>query len=951
VVIPDGEHFKPGDWDPHSYGELEGLFIKDSWAATFGEDITPEENDIVLNNRTSFDAFAGTDFHELLEKHNVGALFVGGFLTNVCIEETIRTASEIDGLDVYALTDGCAAKTEQEHFAATTGTLPLFSTPVTCNQAKSIIFEMKEKGLKFVGATTPAPTSSNARASLKRMNENGDRRHTYLQEARHSAYLKYDYTKMDPKLRLSISTLLHYYPEKEEPDDSGFDPVAPIFFMVGSQRSGSNWLRTMLSEREDLAGPHPPHILRDFFPILDKFGDLEDEENLEILVDHVCTFVESNQVQWLDKHGRPMKFDRQKILDIAVSTVHILRVVYKDKDINQKYYLIAIFDEIMNINAIALDKQTWICKSMGNSKYHDMFLLFYGEERLRYIYLVRDPRDVSLSFMKTPVGDCHYYSIIKKWTNLQGHALHVLSVSEDLVHQVRYENLLQSNEETMKGVNDFMGKRKFGKVLRRGSVAILKNVEDMMKSATSGTNAKQAAVLSYQFQNLTRGASFRKEQFQKWRKQLADDDIHLIESVAHEVMSRLGYNPHVVWEAAEALEFSDKQIAEFLRLNEEGIKKMHDDLAVENPEDLARRLKQKAVLEQDAVLLSSGIDEESDDDVEDDDDDEEDKLKSMYPYCWPKGAGKFGYLSTEDVADRFEIQNGKQIYVGGFEITYSVAIERGYYPSALEKPCQDSYLVGGFDSAHWLCVFDGHGPTGHECAQYARDNVVKNYNALSPSKDALGATLLKTNEDLHESVVDDSNSGTTALCVLIEGEKILVGNVGDCRCVIISKSEDGKLYAKALTSDQTPHRKDELERIKKAGGLVMSSEQYDHEEPMHENWVNGDSPPRVWSRVGKFPGCAFTRSIGDRIAKDLGVTAHAEFTKHILQENDEMIIIGSDGIFEFISDSEVATISSNYETPSEICRALVGESYKRWIKREERTDDITIIVGFISRVK
>jgi len=46
-------------------------------------------------------------------------------------------------------------------------------------------------------------------------------------------------------------------------------------------------LRTMLGEREDLAGPHPPHILRDFMPILGKFGDLEEEDNLEILVDHV----------------------------------------------------------------------------------------------------------------------------------------------------------------------------------------------------------------------------------------------------------------------------------------------------------------------------------------------------------------------------------------------------------------------------------------------------------------------------------------------------------------------------------------------------------------------------------------------------------------------------------------------------------------------------------------
>ena len=90
----------------------------------------------------------------------------------------------------------------------------------------------------------------------------------------------------------------------------------------------------------------------------------------------------------------------------------------------------------------------------------------------------------------------------------------------------------------------------------------------------------------------------------------------------------------------------------------------------------------------------------------------------MYPYRWPKGAGKFGYLSTENVAKRFEIHDGKHIHAGGFEITYSVAMERGYYPSALEKPCQDSYLVGGFGPIHWLCVFDGHGPTGHEVRNY-----------------------------------------------------------------------------------------------------------------------------------------------------------------------------------------------------------------------------------------
>mmetsp|Transcript_9087 Transcript_9087/g.19584 ORF Transcript_9087/g.19584 Transcript_9087/m.19584 type:complete len:854 (-) Transcript_9087:175-2736(-) len=851
-----------------------------------------------------------------------------------------------------------AAKTEEEHFVATTGTIPIFSTPVTCYEAASVVRSIA------AGAALPSPSldpivallsnnSSMKRGSMQRRNTAGERRQSYLHAARHSAYMKMamEQDRITDKNRLSIATLLKHYPEKEEPDEDGFDPASPIFMMVGSQRSGSNWLRTMLSEREDLAGPHPPHILRDFFPILGKFGDLDDEDNLEILVDHVCTFVENNQVAWTDKHGRKVKFNRKHIVDVAISTVDILRTVHKDEDINQKFYLIAIFDEIYNINAIACDKRTWICKSMGTSQWHDMLLLFYGEERLRYIYLVRDCRDVSLSFMRTPVGDCHYYAIIEKWTKLQGHALHVLSVSEDLVYQVRYEALLKDNEATMKGVNDFIGKRKFGKVLRRGSVAILKQVEDFVGGATKGKNAKEAAVLSYQFQNLTRGKSFRKQQFQKWKTQMDDDEIHLIESVAHEKMSRLGYEMHIVGVTRDALVFTYEQIEEFKLLNIEGIKKMNADLAVENPADLKRRLIQKAVLEQEAVMLSTQDLEVVDDFDEEDDYDDEDKVKKMYPYKWPVGASKVGYLTKEQVTERLQIKEDLTFNAGDFFIRYSVAMQRGYYPSDLDKPCQDSFLDGNFDGVQWLCVFDGHGPTGHDCANYARDNVIQSYKGTSPSKEPLGAALLEINKSLHESAIDDSNSGSTALTVLVNDGNLLIANVGDCRCVVVSMM-DGKLYPRALTSDQTPHRKDERERIKKVGGLVMTSEQYDGEEPMHEQWVDGDSPPRIWSpdrKAGKFPGCAFTRSIGDKNGEDLGVTADAEFSEYTLMDEDQMIIIGSDGIFEFISDIEVANISSTYNDPTEACRALVGESYKRWIKREERTDDITAIVGFISK--
>ena len=126
-------------------------------------------------------------------------------------------------LDLYCLTDGCAAESKEEHFAAIKGSIPLISTPVTCSQASILVRNFMEEGIhpKKLPNYVETRTNSGKRKSLARCNANGERRVTFLHEARHSAYLKYDFGT--DRQRLSIATLLHYYPEKEETDNDGFD--------------------------------------------------------------------------------------------------------------------------------------------------------------------------------------------------------------------------------------------------------------------------------------------------------------------------------------------------------------------------------------------------------------------------------------------------------------------------------------------------------------------------------------------------------------------------------------------------------------------------------------------------------------------------------------------------------------------------------------------------------
>lgn len=49
----------------------------------------------------------------------------------------------------------------------------------------------------------------------------------------------------------------------------------------------------------------------------------------------------------------------------------------------------------------------------------------------------------------------------------------------------------------------------------------------------------------------------------------------------------------------------------------------------------------------------------------------------------------------------------------------------------------------------------------------------------------------------------------------------------------------------------------------------------------------GGDPPRIWSPFGEYPGTAFTRSMGDVIAEELGVTADPEIIRRRIHPHDK----------------------------------------------------------------
>lgn len=291
-----------------------------------------------------------------------------------------------------------------------------------------------------------------------------------------------------------------------------------------------------------------------------------------------------------------------------------------------------------------------------------------------------------------------------------------------------------------------------------------------------------------------------------------------------------------------------------------------------------------------------------------------------------------------------------------FNLHYSFLTQRGYYPDSPDKENQDSFCIKtklqGNPNIHFFGVFDGHGQFGTQCSNFVKDRLVEilasDPTLVDDPVKAYNSAFFTTNCELSSSEIDDSMSGTTAITVLVIGDKLYVANVGDSRAVIAVK-DGNRIVAENLSNDQTPFRKDEYERVKLCGARVLSVDQVEGlKDPDIQNWGDeesqGGDPPRLWVQNGMYPGTAFTRSVGDSTAEKIGVIADPEVQTLQLTPNHLFFIIASDGVFEFLTSQAVVDMAARFSDPRDACSVITGESYKLWLDHENRTDDITVIV-------
>jgi nicotinamidase-related amidase len=120
---------------PNPYGILKGVvdnkaFIKGSWGAAIVDVLEPKPNDIVIEGKRGLDAFPSTNLDFILRSRGIRTVVLGGFLTNCCVESTMRSAYE-RGFEVVTLTDCTATVDAQAQEMAIVHDFGMFSHPMT----------------------------------------------------------------------------------------------------------------------------------------------------------------------------------------------------------------------------------------------------------------------------------------------------------------------------------------------------------------------------------------------------------------------------------------------------------------------------------------------------------------------------------------------------------------------------------------------------------------------------------------------------------------------------------------------------------------------------------------------------------------------------------------------------------------------------------------------------
>lgn len=270
--------------------------------------------------------------------------------------------------------------------------------------------------------------------------------------------------------------------------------------LLATERSGTNLLRAILSTHSQISSPPPFSMIDVLVPTSYKyFGD---GDHFDVLIDDAIQLTRTHLNPWdIECKHEEVK---QKIQN---------RTLWELFKVLNEYY--AAFE----------NKQNWLSKEPGLFKYIYQFAMHIPQAK--FIYLVRDPRDVVASMLDGDVHEHNVFHAANRWRNEQIYCLNAYqdSLLGGRIFKLHYEDLLQDSERVVRSLMDFIGVP-----FEPEQLMFYKNEKIIAHSTKSEF-----------WRNLNK--PIVKDNKGNFLRKLSNGQISIIESICWDEMVTLGYQP------------------------------------------------------------------------------------------------------------------------------------------------------------------------------------------------------------------------------------------------------------------------------------------------------------------------------------------------------------------------------------------------------------------------
>lgn len=271
-------------------------------------------------------------------------------------------------------------------------------------------------------------------------------------------------------------------------------------FLMCSERSGSNLILRMLDAHPEICGPSPTHLIRLLAENLFRYGDLREDDNWRRLLADAADIMATKLGSW------NTDWPAEK-----------LEAGVRERDLG------ALVRHIYASEARAQGKQRVFVKE--NHIYRYLPFLQRAFPGLRIVYQVRDPRDMCMSWKRSPIlrGDVVRAADIWHEDQTQGRRLLGYLDRGRHIHHLTYERLVADSARELGSVCDFL------RVPR----------SDTMLDFHSKESASGGPPLTDDWKNL--GRPVMSANFGKFRRGLSQEELAYVEEVCAETMAWFGY--------------------------------------------------------------------------------------------------------------------------------------------------------------------------------------------------------------------------------------------------------------------------------------------------------------------------------------------------------------------------------------------------------------------------